>query len=115
MTNEVKRPNDCYQQALKIYQEIGARLGEANTLKAIGDVLQFLDRTSEALERYEQALAFYRDIGVREAAPPEHRLGEAYTLKAIGDVLQFLKRSSEALERYEQALALRARNWFSLG
>jgi hypothetical protein len=41
MTNEVKRANDCYQQALKIYQEIGARLGEANTLKAIGDVLQF--------------------------------------------------------------------------
>ncbi|BAY45191.1 hypothetical protein SAMD00079811_27930 [Scytonema sp. HK-05] len=51
MTNEVKRANDCYQQALKIYQE----------------------------------------IGVRSAAPPEHRLGEANTLKAIGDVLQFQK------------------------
>jgi predicted negative regulator of RcsB-dependent stress response len=32
-------------------------LGEAYTLKAIGDVLQFLKRSSEALERYEQALA----------------------------------------------------------
>ncbi|WP_233153766.1 hypothetical protein [Scytonema sp. HK-05] len=48
-------------------------------------------RSPEALERYEQALAFYRDIGVRSAAPPEHRLGEANTLKAIGDVLQFQK------------------------
>ncbi len=86
-----------YEQALAFYRDIGARLGEANTLIAIGDVLQFLDRRSEALERYEQALAFYRDIG--------YRLGEANTLKAIGNVLQFLKRSSEALERYEQALA----------
>ncbi|MEH1798592.1 MAG: tetratricopeptide repeat protein, partial [Nostoc sp.] len=67
------------------------------TLSAIGDVLQFLKRSSEALERYEAALAFYRDIG--------DRLGEANTLSAIGDVLQFLKRSSEALERYEAALA----------
>ncbi|MBD2267188.1 tetratricopeptide repeat protein, partial [Anabaena sp. FACHB-709] len=62
-----------------------------------GDVLQFLDRRTEALERYEEALAFYRDIG--------DRLGEANTLRAIGDVLQFLKRSTEALERYEEALA----------
>nr|WP_322652944.1 tetratricopeptide repeat protein [Nostoc sp. CmiVER01]MDZ8121886.1 tetratricopeptide repeat protein [Nostoc sp. CmiVER01] len=86
-----------YEAALAFYRDIGARLGEANTLLEIGDVLQFLKRSSEALERYEAALAFYRDIG--------DRLGEANTLQAIGDVLQFLKRSSEALERYEAALA----------
>ncbi|MEH2230363.1 MAG: tetratricopeptide repeat protein, partial [Nostoc sp.] len=95
--NEVKKANDCYQQALLIYQEIGDRQGEANILQAIGDVLQFLDRRDQALERYETALSFYRDIGAR--------LGEANTLKAIGDVLQFLKRSDEALERYETALS----------
>ncbi|MEH2254767.1 tetratricopeptide repeat protein, partial [Nostoc sp.] len=67
-----------YEAALAFYREIGDRLGEANTLKAIGDVLQFLDRRSEALERYEAALAFYRDTG--------SRLGEANTLIAIGDV-----------------------------
>ena len=86
-----------YEAALALYRDIGARLGEANSLQAIGDVLQFLKRSTEALERYEAALAFYRDIG--------DRLGEANTLKAIGDVLQFLKRSTEALERYEAALA----------
>jgi tetratricopeptide (TPR) repeat protein len=69
----------------------------SDALKVYGDVLQFLKRSTEALERYEAALAFYRDIG--------SRLGEANTLKAIGDVLQFLKRSTEALERYEAALA----------
>jgi tetratricopeptide (TPR) repeat protein len=94
---QVKEALERYEAALAFYREIGNRLGEANTLRAIGDVLQFLDRRTEALERYEAALAFYREIG--------DRLGEANTLKAIGDVLQFLKRSTEALERYEAALA----------
>ncbi len=96
LKDDVTQAEDCYQQALEFYRDIGDRLGEANTLKAIGDVLQFLDRRDEALSRYEAALQFYRDIG--------DRLGEANTLKAIGDVLQFLKRSDEALSRYEAAL-----------
>ncbi len=96
LKNEVKLAEDYYEQALKIYRDIGDRLGEAYILKAIGDVLQFLNRSSEALEKYEQALAFSRETG--------SRLGEAYTLKAIGDVLQFLNRRSEALEKYEQTL-----------
>ena len=96
LKDEVKLADDCYQQALKIYREVGDRLGEANTLIAIGDVLQFLDRRDEALNHYSQALDFYREVG--------DRLGEANTLIAIGDVLQFLKRSSEALNHYSQAL-----------
>ncbi|MEL7359755.1 MAG: tetratricopeptide repeat protein, partial [Cyanobacteria bacterium J06560_6] len=70
----------------------------ANTLKAQGDVLQFLDRRDEALENYEQALGIYRQVGAR--------LGEANTLQAQGDVLQFLDRRDEALENYEQALGI---------
>jgi tetratricopeptide (TPR) repeat protein len=70
----------------------------ANTLKAIGDVLQFKDRRDEALENYKQAIAIYGEVGAR--------LGEANTLKAIGDVLQFKKRSDEALENYKQAIAI---------
>ena len=73
------------QQLLSFHRSTGDRLGEANTLQAIGDVLQFLDRRSEALENYEQAIGIYRQVG--------DRLGEANTLKAIGDVLQFLNGS----------------------
>ncbi|MEH1874494.1 tetratricopeptide repeat protein, partial [Nostoc sp.] len=69
----------------------------SDLLQVYGDVLQFLDRRDEALQRYETALSFYRDTG--------SRLGEANTLQAIGDVLQFLKRSDEALQRYETALS----------
>ena len=87
-----------YEQAIGLFRDVGDRLGEANTLKAIGDVLQFLDRRDEALENYEQAIGLFRDVG--------SRLGEANTLKAIGDVLQFLKRNDEALENYEQAIGL---------
>jgi tetratricopeptide (TPR) repeat protein len=87
-----------YEQALGLFREIGDRLGEANTLRAVGDVLQFKKRSDEALENYQQALGLYREIG--------DRLGEAYTLKAVGDVLQFQDRGDEALENYEQALGL---------
>ncbi|MEO1095211.1 MAG: tetratricopeptide repeat protein, partial [Cyanobacteria bacterium J06638_28] len=65
---------------------------------AVGDVLQFLKRSTEALKHYEQALELFRAVGAR--------LGEANTLQAVGDVLQFLKRSTEALKHYEQALEL---------
>ncbi|MBN3942569.1 tetratricopeptide repeat protein, partial [Nostoc sp. NMS9] len=87
-----------YETALAFYREIGARLGEANTLIAIGDVLQFLKRSTEALERYETALAFYREIG--------DRLGEANTLQAIGILQENLTLGLEycevALELYTQ-------------
>ena len=76
----------------------GAVWEEANTLKAIGDVLQFLDRRDEALERYDTALKLYEQVG--------DNLGKANTLRAIGDVLQFLDRRDEALERYDTALKL---------
>jgi len=69
-----------------------------NVLKAIGDVLQFLKQSREALQRYDEALGIYRNVG--------DRLGEANTLKAIGDVLQFLDQRSEALQRYDEALGI---------
>jgi tetratricopeptide (TPR) repeat protein len=90
---------ELYQQTLlPLMQVIGDRLGEANTLQAIGDVLQFLKQSREAVERYDEALGIYRQVGAR--------LGEANTLQAIGDVLQFLKQSREAVERYDEALGI---------
>jgi tetratricopeptide (TPR) repeat protein len=86
------------EQLLNFYRTTDNRLGEANTLIAIGDVLQFLKRSTEALANYEQAIGIYREVG--------DRLGEANTLKAIGDVLQFLDRRTEALANYEQAIGI---------
>ena len=86
------------EKALDAARASGDRLGEANTLQAIGDVLQFLDQRQDALNRYETAIDIYRQVGAR--------LGEANTLQAIGDVLQFLKQSQEALNRYETAIEI---------
>ena len=87
---------DNYDKAIVLYQSAKNRLGEANTLKAIGDVLQFLKQSQDALNRYETAIDIYRQVG--------DRLGEANTLKAIGDVLQFLDQRQDALNRYETAI-----------
>ena len=87
-----------YEEAIVLYRAVGSRLGEANTLKGIGDVLQFKDRNDEALAHYEEAIGLYRAVGFR--------LGEANTLKAIGDVLKFKDRNDEALAHYEEAIVL---------
>jgi tetratricopeptide (TPR) repeat protein len=89
--------NYLQQQLLTFYREVGDRLGEANTLKAIGDVLQFLDRRGEALNNYEQAIGIYREVGAR--------LGEANILQAFGklqdDPAQGLDYLNQAQEIYQ--------------
>jgi tetratricopeptide (TPR) repeat protein len=89
---------ESYRQALDLFRAVGDRLGEANTLKAIGDVQRFKDENEAALESYRQALDLFRAVG--------SRLGEANTLQAIGDVQQFKKENEAALESYRQALDL---------
>ncbi len=83
---------------LSIVDKLEQPWQRANTLKAIGDVQQFLKQCEAALENYGQALEMYRAVGAR--------LGEANTLKAIGDVQQFLKQCEAALENYGQALEM---------
>src|SRR5579859_1266065 len=87
-----------YQQALTLFQQVGSRLGEANTRQAIGDVQQFQADYAAALDSYQQALALFQQVG--------DRLGEANTRKALGDVQQFRKEMAAALESYQQALTL---------
>jgi tetratricopeptide (TPR) repeat protein len=86
------------RQAVETARRAGDKEGEANTLKAIGDVQQFRDERDAALDSYQQALQLFRAVGAR--------LGEANTLKAIGDVQQFRKEIDAALDSYQQALQL---------
>ncbi len=73
-------------------------LGEANVLRAIGDVQQFRKDMAGALGSYGQAQELYRQVG--------DRLGEANVLQAIGDVQQFRNDREGALASYGQALEL---------
>jgi tetratricopeptide (TPR) repeat protein len=72
--------------------------GEANVLKAIGDVQKFRDDRDAALESYAAALGLFRQVGAR--------LGEANVLQAIGDVQKFRDDRDAALESYAAALGL---------
>jgi tetratricopeptide (TPR) repeat protein len=65
MTDRGDEALALYEQNLTRACENDDRLGEANTLKAIGDVLQFKKRSDEALERYQQALEIYQQTNAR--------------------------------------------------
>ena len=89
---------DDYAEALGLFRAVGDRLGEANVLKAQGDVLYFLKRTDEALEKYAEALGLFRAVG--------DRLGEANVLQAQGDVHRWKREYDSARAMYESALNL---------
>jgi tetratricopeptide (TPR) repeat protein len=81
--------------ALNAAKQNEDRLGEANTLKAIGDVQQFLDQRTAALENYQQAIEIYRQVGAR--------LGEANVLKELGALCAAANDHEQALIYYQQS------------
>jgi len=87
-----------HERAQSLYREIKDRLGEANTILALGDVHRMLDEYPQARGRYEEALPIYREI--------KDRLGEAHTIKALGDVHMALAEYPQARGRYEEALPI---------
>jgi tetratricopeptide (TPR) repeat protein len=89
---------ESYNQALMLFRQVGAKLGEANVLQSIGDVQQFRKDNDAALESYNQALMLFRQVGAK--------LGEANVRKAIGNVQQYRDERDAALESYSQALML---------
>ena len=88
----------AYDNALQIYKTEDDRSGEANTLRALGDLEQKLDRNDEARAYYDKSLPLCKVVG--------DRLGEADTLRALGDLEQKLDRIDEARADYVKALPL---------
>ena len=72
--------------------------GEANCLKAMGDVLQFQKDMETALERYESAIRLFRGVG--------DKLGEANTLGSLGNFYFVQQDYGQALEFQRQRLAM---------
>jgi tetratricopeptide (TPR) repeat protein len=59
---------DLYLQAVGVYQELGDRLNEADTLALRGATLSALDRYAECRRTWRQALALYTELGATERA-----------------------------------------------
>ncbi len=88
----------AYTQALPMWRQLDDKRGEANVMKATGDVLAFLKRNDEALAHYAEALTLFRAVGAR--------LGEANVMKATGFMYLDEGKGEEGLKAVNSALAL---------
>ena len=87
-----------YAEALPIYRDIGARLGEANCIQSLGDVHVQLAEYPQALAQYDAALAQFRALGLPNDA--------ANVLTSIADAYDRRKEYDRSLEYYTQAIEL---------
>jgi len=95
MLAEYEEARARYQEALPIFREIGHRLGEANTIQALGDLHRDQKDYDSALAHYGEAMLIYRDIGDRyNIAGTFWRMGWAWAGK--GEV-------QRAIEAFRQA------------
>ncbi len=85
-----------YQRALALARRCQDKGGEANTLKAIGEVQRFRKELDQALETYGQALALFRAVGAR--------LGEANTLASMSRLALQQGRDEEAKRLLRRAV-----------
>ncbi|MGE3435224.1 MAG: TIR domain-containing protein, partial [Blastocatellales bacterium] len=89
---------DWLLRAQPLFKQVGDKLGQANVLKAIGDVQSFRKEMDAALSSYSEALTLFKQVG--------DKLGQANVLQAIGDVQSFRKEMDAALSSYSEALTL---------
>lgn len=88
-----------FEQALRIFREIGDRQGESATLNNLGVVSADQDDYVEARAYFEQALCIYREIGDRK--------GEGSLLNNLGNVSADRQGDyAKARAYYEQALRI---------
>jgi tetratricopeptide (TPR) repeat protein len=89
---------DILLEALRIFQQSGNVLGEANCIKTLGNIALHRSQHDEARAHYEEALPLYRQVG--------DVLGEANCIQSLGDIALARSQNDEARTRYEQALLL---------
>jgi len=87
-----------YEQALPVYQEIGARLGEANCQLGLGDVAKGEKSWDQAGQFYQTALAAYRGIGIP--------LNIGLALRRLGSIAEAKGEPAAAISYYREALQI---------
>jgi tetratricopeptide (TPR) repeat protein len=100
---QFRKDNDAalasYAEALRLFQQVGDKLGEANVRKAIGDVQQFRKDNDAALASYAEALRLFQQVG--------DKLGEANVRAAQGRLKIAAGQVAEAEEDLAGVIAIR--------
>ena len=96
--NDYERAIEALLESLKLYQQTGNVLGEANCIRSLGDIALQRSQHDEARARFEEALPLYRQVG--------DILGEANCITRLGDIALQRSQHDEARARYEEALPL---------
>jgi len=79
-----------------LLQAVGDRLGEANTLRGLGQTAWARSHYDQADRYYQQALTTFQAVG--------DRLGEANTLRGLGETARIRSHYDQADRYYQQAL-----------
>jgi CHAT domain-containing protein/Tfp pilus assembly protein PilF len=87
-----------WQEALKLWQQVDDKPGQAATLLGIGRVYDLLGEKQLAIQYFNQTLPIFRAV--------ENRGMEATTLNNIGAVYHSLGEKQQALSYYNQALSI---------
>jgi CHAT domain-containing protein/uncharacterized protein HemY len=86
------------QEALRIYQKLGDRDGEADALASIADIYNQLGQYPQAIKTYEQTLKLYQATG--------ERLSEGSILNNLGTVYVSLNQISQAISVFQRGLKI---------
>jgi tetratricopeptide (TPR) repeat protein len=93
--DEYERARERYAEALLIYEAIGARLGQADAIRGLGDVHLGLSEFEQARARYQSAISIYTEIGTRYE--------KALVLSSLGTVCLGEHDYTSALALYRDA------------
>jgi CHAT domain-containing protein/lipopolysaccharide biosynthesis regulator YciM len=97
-TSQYQAALESWQAALVIYQEIGNRGREGDTLNALGLLFKIAGQPQTAIDLHQQALDIAREIN--------DRTGEGNALGNLGSVYRSLNQYDRAIDVYEQVLAI---------
>ncbi|MCZ2127202.1 MAG: tetratricopeptide repeat protein [Anaerolineales bacterium] len=87
-----------YDEALKLFRQVGAKLGEANVYLSLGSTERENKNFSEAKRYFENAFQIYVLIG--------DQYSQARALYRLGDCLCDEERYKDAIIQYEEAIQL---------
>ncbi len=96
--SEYGRALEYYQHALRIFEELGDKIGQAWVVNNIGNIYNESSDYERALEHYQRSLRLYGELGDKR--------GQAAVLGNIGRIYSGRSEYGRALEHYQRALRL---------